>query len=119
MITKPLFNRCLNSLKAFRDFDNKLYEAGIEISDVDCVAELQMSLLELLSYCCHDNHEDKYDPNILEFFVFDLDYGELADNYPLIENSEKITLSSNDDVWKYLTKKRPEIADTGESEWSE
>lgn len=121
MITKPLFNRCLNSLKAFKNFDDKMYEAGIDLSDIDCVAELQMSLLELLSYCCVDNHEDKYryDPNILEFFVFDLNYGELADNYPLIENSEKIILSTNDDVWKYLTKKHPEIADTEESEWSE
>lgn len=119
MITKPLFNRCLNSLKAFKNFDDSLYDLGIDLSGTECVAELEMCFLELLSYCCKDNHENKYDPNILEFFVFDLNYGELAKEYPLIDHSIKTILSTKDDVWEYLTKRRPEIADTEESEWSE
>ena len=112
-MNKRKFVKSMNILKAYTDWEHKLYELGVNFWEQDEVSNLVTNYLELLAEICHCDATDEYGTDI-DYFIYETDWGKDADEYSITETDEdgnevEIKLNTVEDLWDYLAKQHPEI----------
>ena len=112
-MTKELFLACINAYKHYDDFEGRLDGLGLNLWEIPEIENLKANFLNLLADSCKDEYPEGYVPNNIDFFIFDCEFGEKADEHPIIEpDGNKIFLKTPEDLWEYRVKCNPEIETT-------
>lgn len=119
MITKDLFISSINAIKRFEEYENKLADLNIDLWERDEIQDFEFALVNLLSYACKDVHEpSSFDPNTLEYFIWETNYGSDAADFPITGNNGKdYILDTPEKLWDYFVEQNPEIEDKESNEW--
>lgn len=106
MITKELFNECMQAFKEYSEWEGKLYDLGINLSESFEMSNLILTFNNLLAYCCEEQYtEDNCElPNLIDYFMYDLNFGAFAKG----NNSEPETV---EELWEAITAAHPDVPD--------
>jgi len=103
MITKELFNECIQAFKEFSEWEGKLYDLGINLLDSFEMSNLLTTFDNLLAYCCEEQYtEDSCDSNLIDSFMYDLNFGAFAKSFA----SE---LETTEDLWSAIVAVHPNV----------
>ena len=113
MITKALYLKAIDILEEFDDYTTKLRNLGIEIDCLDNspICHVCYILQGLMEYCTKDIEND--DDTMLEYFIYDRDYGRNTRNYPCLwdKDGNEIPFKTKEDLWNFLVSQNPDIED--------
>lgn len=98
-ITFDTFERCIEQIKRYFEFSDKLYEIGIDIAEVpaDKVCD---NLVDLLEAAMGDTHN-----HWISFFIYNMDFGSRADAVTVMDDDKEVSLSSTRELWDLLVHK--------------
>lgn len=95
-ITFDTFKRCIKQIKESFDFFDSLYALGIDTAELpfDRVCD---DLVDLLETSMSDirNHW-------ISFFIYNMDFGNRADEVTVMDNGKEISLSNTRELWELL-----------------
>lgn len=101
-IDKNTFVKCINSIRDFMQYMNKLSDVNINLFEEDSVNELIDNFSTLISNACNDMDTSRVGTE-LDYFMWDLDFGKkwteasLRDEY-----HNPIDISTTEKFWDYI-----------------
>lgn len=111
---KELFLKAINELKKQYDFEQDLYDRGIDIIDCYPIQSICTTLQELIS----DGVKDEYDPiygTWLDYFIYDLEFGKkFKAGMVGYKDGRDLDMSTPEALWDYFVSEHPEIEDKEE-----
>lgn len=102
-MTKELFIATINNIQEYSEFENKLYELGIDILDQECICNLLKNLEEILQ---RETGDEKGEFGNIAYFMWELDFGKKYRDGCAVDtvNGEQvnIVLRTPEDLWNSL-----------------
>lgn len=95
-ITFDTFKRCIKRIQQCIEFFDNLYALGIDAAGVpsDRVCD---ELIELLEIAMSDTRNCW-----ISFFIYNMDFGNRADEVTVMDNGKEISLSNIEELWELL-----------------
>lgn len=95
-ITFDTFERCIERIKQYFEFSDSLYALGIDTAEMplDRVCD---DLVDLLEAAMGDTRN-----HWISFFIYNMDFGNRADEVTVMDNGKEISLSNIEELWDLL-----------------
>lgn len=95
-ITFNTFERCIERIKQCFEFSDSLYALGIDAAGVpsDRICDELINLLEITMSDTRNCW--------ISFFIYNMDFGNRADEVTVMDNGKEISLSNIEELWKLL-----------------
>ena len=95
-ITFDTFKRCIKRIQKGAEFFDNLYALGIDAAGVpsDRICD---DLIDLLEITMSDTRNCW-----ISFFIYNMDFGNRADEVTVMDNGKKISLSNIEELWELL-----------------
>ena len=95
-ITFDTFERCIKQIKQCFEFFDGLYALGIDTMELplDRVCD---DLVDLLETAMSDTRN-----HWISFFIYNMDFGNRADEVTVMDNGKEISLSNTQELWDLL-----------------
>ena len=95
-ITFNTFERCIERIKQYFEFSDSLYALGIDTAEMP-LDRVYVDLVDLLETAMGDTRN-----HWISFFIYNMDFGNRADEVTVMDNGKKISLSSTRELWDLL-----------------
>lgn len=95
-ITFNTFERCIERIKQYFEFFDSLYALGIDVARVpsDRICDELINLLEITMSDTRNCW--------ISFFIYNMDFGNRADEVTVMDNGKEISLSNTRELWELL-----------------
>ena len=95
-ITFDTFKRCIKRIQQGVEFFDSLYALGIDVAGVpsDRICDELINLLEITMSDTRNCW--------ISFFIYNMDFGNRADEVTVIDNGKEISLSNTQELWDLL-----------------
>lgn len=95
-ITFDTFKRCIKRIQQGAEFFDSLYALGIDAAGVpsDRICDELINLLEITMSDTRNCW--------ISFFIYNMDFGNRADEVTVMDNGKKISLSNIQELWELL-----------------
>ena len=95
-ITFDTFKRCIKRIQQGVEFFDSLYALGIDVAGVpsDRICDELINLLEITMSDTRNCW--------ISFFIYNMDFGNRADEVTVMDNGKKISLSNIKELWELL-----------------
>lgn len=95
-ITFNTFERCIEQIKQYFEFSDSLYALGIDAAGVpsDRICDELINLLEITMSDTRNCW--------ISFFIYNMDFGNRADEVTVMDNGKEISLSNTRELWDLL-----------------
>lgn len=104
-IDKNTFIQCMNSIKEFNEYLDKLNDLNINLYENKTVAKLLENFTDLISFCVNDPLGNPYYYSDLAYFMYDLNWGKDWKPGSFTDgNNNDIKMSTLDEMWDYFIK---------------
>lgn len=100
---KAQFIKYMNIYKAYHEYEDKLYNLGINIWERDEIGNLITCYIDMLIRLYEDEEN-----GFIEYFIYELNFGEYGNKYKITINDKEYSLNTLDDLWELLTLKENE-----------
>lgn len=95
-ITFNTFERCIERIKQYFEFSDSLYVLGIDTAEMP-LDRVYVDLIDLLETAMGDTRN-----HWISFFIYNMDFGNRADEVTVMDNGKKISLSNTHELWELL-----------------
>lgn len=95
-ITFNTFERCIERIKQYFEFSDSLYALGIDTAEMP-LDRICDELINLLEITMSDTRNCW-----ISFFIYNMDFGNRADEVTVMDNGKKISLSNIQELWELL-----------------
>lgn len=95
-ITFNTFERCIERIKQYFEFSDSLYALGIDTAEMP-LDRVYVDLIDLLETAMSDTRN-----HWISFFIYNMDFGNRADEVIVMDNGKKISLSNIEELWDLL-----------------
>ena len=95
-ITFNTFERCIERIKQYFEFSDSLYALGIDTAELP-LDRVYVDLVDLLETTMGDTRN-----HWISFFIYNMDFGNRADEVTVMDNGKKISLSNTRELWDLL-----------------
>lgn len=95
-ITFDTFKRCIKRIQQGAEFFDSLYALGIDVAGVpsDRICDELINLLEIIMSDTRNCW--------ISFFIYNMDFGNRADEVTVMDNGKEISLSNIEELWDLL-----------------
>ena len=95
-ITFDTFKRCIKRIQQGVEFFDSLYALGIDVAGVpsDRICDELINLLEITMSDTRNCW--------ISFFIYNMDFGNRADEVTVMDNGKEISLSNIEELWELL-----------------
>ena len=95
-ITFNTFERCIERIKQYFEFSDSLYALGIDTAELP-LDRVYVDLVDLLETVMGDTRN-----HWISFFIYNMDFGNRADEVTVMDKGKKISLSNTRELWDLL-----------------
>ena len=95
-ITFDTFERCIERIKQYFEFSDSLYALGIDTAEMP-LDRVYVDLIDLLETSMSDTRN-----HWISFFIYNMDFGNRADEVTVMDNGKEISLSNTHELWDLL-----------------
>ena len=95
-ITFNTFERCIERIKQYFEFSDSLYALGIDTAEMP-LDRIYVDLVDLLETAMGDTRN-----HWISFFIYNMDFGNRADEVTVMDSGKKISLSNTRELWDLL-----------------
>ena len=95
-ITFDTFERCIKQIKQCFEFFDSLYALGIDTAEMP-LDRVYVDLVDLLETVMGDTRN-----HWVSFFIYNMDFGNRADEVTVMDSGKKISLSNTHELWDLL-----------------
>ena len=95
-ITFNTFERCIERIKQYFEFSDSLYALGIDTAEMP-LDRIYVDLVDLLETAMGDTRN-----HWISFFIYNMDFGNRADEVTVMDSGKKISLSNTHELWDLL-----------------
>lgn len=95
-ITFNTFERCIERIKQYFKFSDSLYALGIDTAEMP-LDRVYVDLIDLLETAMGDTRN-----HWISFFIYNMDFGNRADEVAVMDNGKEISLSNIEELWELL-----------------
>ena len=95
-ITFNTFERCIERIKQYFKFSDSLYALGIDTAEMP-LDRVYVDLVDLLETVMGDTRN-----HWISFFIYNMDFGNRADEVTVMDKGKKISLSNTRELWDLL-----------------